>query len=114
MSSSKYDGCLGEMADGGWSACDACVFSVLGGQVGRRWFESLCCKVLMHSESFPAFELVADAAPPVNCVQQSGALVSPLYPCACKEEKTLSCTVGLEEKSKTFQMHFLLSTSQEF
>lgn len=33
--------------------------------------------------------------------RQSRALVWPLYPCACKEE-TLSCVMGLEEKSKTF------------
>lgn len=35
MSSSKYNRRLGELVDGGWSACDACVFSILGVQVGR-------------------------------------------------------------------------------
>lgn len=35
MSSSKYNRRLGELVDGGWSARDACVFSILGGQVGR-------------------------------------------------------------------------------
>jgi len=56
----------------------------------------------MQSESFPVFELVASAAPPVKRVPQSSALLSPLCPCTCKEEKTLSCIVGLEETSKTF------------
>lgn len=35
MSSSKYNRRLGELVDGGWSARDACVFSILGVQVGR-------------------------------------------------------------------------------
>lgn len=56
----------------------------------------------MHLESLPVFELVVDAAPPVNCIQQSSALVLPLYPRASKKEETLCCVVGLEEKSKTF------------
>lgn len=28
------------------------------GNVGCCWFEPLCCKVLLHSENFPVFELL--------------------------------------------------------
>lgn len=57
----------------------------------------------MHWQSCPGFELVAAAAASVSRVQQSSALVWRFCPRARKEEETLSCVVGLEEKSKAFR-----------
>lgn len=49
--------------------------SVLGGDVGCGWFEPLCCKVLLHSENFPVFELL----PPLLTTVSSKA---ELWPCS--------------------------------